>query len=84
MNGKSGSSVARDGEDVRKKWCNLKKRLQPKLCPMAAIQPGELGEGGSTAEDLSLLKQKIVSRMKKDAADSETGTSTSECPLLMF
>ncbi|XP_048103102.1 uncharacterized protein LOC125297014 [Alosa alosa] len=73
MNASSGSIVARDGEDVRKKWGHLKKqKLHAKAVQSGGLEPtGE--HGRADGEDLSLLKQRIVSRMKQDAAEGRTG-----------
>ncbi|XP_076136214.1 uncharacterized protein LOC143118918 [Alosa pseudoharengus] len=74
MNASSGLIAARDGEDVRKKWGHLKKqKLHVKAAQSGGLEPtGE--HGGADGEDLSLLKQRIVSRMKQDAAEGRTGT----------
>lgn len=79
LNACSGSPVARGGEDVRKKWCHLRKQKLHKE-PLQE-QPGERGSAG---DDLGLLRQRVVSRMERDAAEGKTGTSESECPQLPF
>ncbi|XP_062389259.1 uncharacterized protein LOC134077576 [Sardina pilchardus] len=74
MNSSSGSLVARDGEDVRKKWCHLKKQKLHAADDVVAQSGGLEPAGEVDGEDLSLLKQRIVSRMKQDAAEGKTGT----------
>lgn len=79
MNARSGSPVIRGGEDVRKKWCHLRKQKLHE--EPVQEQPGE---GGTAEDDLYLLKQRILSRMEQDAAEGKTGTIASECPHLLF
>lgn len=63
----ASSGVAREGEEVRKKWYYLKNQLKAKLAVINASGKEEPGA------ELSELETEVASRMKETTTGSDGG-----------
>ena len=67
---RSSSGVAREGEEVRKKWYHFNNQLKAKLAVISA-SGGENGNPGPEA--LSELEAEVASKMKETTARRDAG-----------